>query len=362
MQSLTMALGDEPAETIASLTAYTPALDGLRAISIALVVISHDSLERYIPGGLGVTIFFAISGFLLTGQMADEISATKSLDIGRFYLRRVLRLAPTLLFYIAAISIVMGALGQWPSPLELFTALAYWANYYAIYHGYHFAAFHILWSLAVEEHFYLVAPMVLFLCRKNVGALIPAICVAMAVELAWRFHVHGACPGSPGLCGTGLDRIYYGTDTRVDSILFGSLAALAIRFGYADRFVNRPALMLACIGIALSLVIRGPLFRDTLRYSVQGACLAVVVLNVAYDRGWIAQALSWPPLVFLGKISYALYLVHFGTIMVMDRAFGHVSMPIYLAVSLGLASMVYFSIEVPMQGVRRRFKTSAVRP
>ena len=116
-------------------THYIPGLDGLRAISVGLVMVAHAGLDHVVPGGLGVTIFFVISGFLITSQMIGEISATGALNFRDFYLRRVFRLAPALLVYIAVMTPVTIILGAEISLPSVAASILYMANYWGLYVG-----------------------------------------------------------------------------------------------------------------------------------------------------------------------------------------------------------------------------------
>ena len=147
---------------------YLAGLDGLRAISITLVIVGHLGFGSFVPGGLGVTIFFFISGFLITRLLFAERERNGRLDLWRFYARRSLRLLPEMAVLLAMLAFVIGpALGQSVLPMQAVAALTYWTNYYVISGAdacAHCAVTGHLWSLAVEEHFYLLMPAALIAC------------------------------------------------------------------------------------------------------------------------------------------------------------------------------------------------------
>src|SRR5262245_6279726 len=134
---------------------YIPSLDGMRAVAILLVVLSHLGLEHIVPGRLGVTLFFFISGFLITRLLIAEASKARAISIGAFYARRFLRLAPALLLMLAVVAL---AWTQFVGPVngpQLLAGIFYMMNYFIIFGGLTTMPIGILWSLAVEEHYYL---------------------------------------------------------------------------------------------------------------------------------------------------------------------------------------------------------------
>ena len=215
-----------------SKTEYMPALDGLRALSILLVIVAHAGLERYVPGGLGVVIFFVISGYLITGQIIDEVEANGILSIKTFYLRRFFRLAPALAAYIALFSILPLITGQPFTSLQFLSGVFYFANYYKIFIGYPpLNPFPILWSLAIEEHFYLFFPFILQFFRFHLKKLIPWLTGSVVLALLWRIVLYDLCAqsGNGGMCGVSLDyRLGEATDTMFDSVIYGAFGVAPV--------------------------------------------------------------------------------------------------------------------------------------
>jgi peptidoglycan/LPS O-acetylase OafA/YrhL len=208
-------------------TSWIPSLDGIRAISIAIVVVAHSGLPILVNGSTGVTIFFFLSGFLITTLMRKEVEANGSLDLKNFFARRALRIFPPM--YLAlAVGTTASAIGPVdgnPSPWSILSQAGHLTNYWIISNGRAEVPASTLafWSLAVEEHFYLAFPLLLpilyrsFGSRHRVAAFLAAACVA---ALTWRcWLVFGR--------GVDFDRIYLATDTRVDSILLGAIMALS---------------------------------------------------------------------------------------------------------------------------------------
>ena len=133
---------------------YVPAIDGMRALAITTVVASHFGAEQIVPGGFGVTVFFFISGYLITSLMIQEHSRRGRIAIVLFYIRRFLRLAPALLVSIAAVSVTFFLAFGFSSISQIFAAVFYYMNYYVIFGGSTPLPLGPLWSLAVEEHYY----------------------------------------------------------------------------------------------------------------------------------------------------------------------------------------------------------------
>jgi peptidoglycan/LPS O-acetylase OafA/YrhL len=309
------------------------ALDGLRAVSILLVVLSHifglTGVSQSIPGGFGVTIFFFISGFIITRLLLKEDVETGRLSLKSFYIRRFFRLAPALLVYVGISTVAFSALGLHVPGSDIAASLFYYANYHAIYAGFHntirgstvvLSPLGITWSLAIEEHFYFLFPMILMTLRKRTDRLLTSLCGFVIIVVTWRiFLVYFF-----GLSSLPNYRIYMGTDTRLDSIAYGCLLSVLFHRaeingkGNARKFLD---LLQGSIGlcvsaglILLSLILRGPEFRETIRYSIQGIALAPLFCALFWSGSaprWLQYSLSNRTMTFLGTISYSMYLYHF---------------------------------------------------
>jgi peptidoglycan/LPS O-acetylase OafA/YrhL len=279
---------DKPAGSLA-----IPSLDGWRAIAIIIVFLSHAGLGNLVPGGFGVTVFFFLSGLLITSLMIVERERSGTLSIGKFYLRRLLRLSPPL-FITLAIVYLLTHLGYFRGDATwrgLGAQAFYFANYYEIF----FDAVHmtpagtgIFWSLAVEEHYYLIFPW-MFLClavRRNQRRLVEALGLVCVAILAWRCYLVFMCHAPEY-------RTYYASDTRIDSIIFGAILALVKNPSTDEAPISanhmRIALSLSACLLLFSLLYRSPAFRETFRYSVQGVALAPLF----YGSSWKRVGESW---------------------------------------------------------------------
>ena len=306
-----------------------PSLDGLRAISISIVLVSHAGYGNVVPGGLGVTIFFFLSGYLITTLLMEERERSGRIDIGKFYLRRALRLFPPLLvtLVIAYSLVILGLLDGGISWAGVLAQLLYFANYYSLFFdpgNTTAAGTGILWSLAVEEHFYLIYPAVLVglfalgLSTRRIAVVLAIACLAV---LAWRMYL-------AGLPNFEVQRTYYSSDTRVDSIVFGCLLALAANPEAATSETSNPllqwtsALLLAAAAIVLVMTIvwRDAYFRETFRYSLQGiALMPVFYFAIKCAAHFPFTLLNHPCVAKLGIYSYAIYLIHHIVINVIEK-------------------------------------------
>ena len=288
------------------------ALDGLRAVSILLVLVSHAWLGHIVPGGLGVTVFFFISGFIITRLMINEWDKTGDMSVKKFYLRRFFRLIPTLIVFVLISLVVMHfAHVQWQW-VELASVFFYFANYFGIFIGFTGdplpPPFSITWSLAVEEHFYLVFPFVFVSLIRFPQQFLKIITAFIVLILAWRIYL---------VYGIGLEnllhyRIYKATDTRADSIMYGTVFSLLLaRYPLSKKILDSKWVALAGLFLLLlSLVWRDENFRESFRYSVQGIALLMMFSYLVFQPNLANRILSSAPMQYVGKISYSLYLYH----------------------------------------------------
>ena len=313
---------------------YLPALDGWRGASILLVLLSHAGLDARIPGGLGVTVFFFVSGLLITGQLVDERRRHGRIDLRRFYWRRILRLLPASTAFIVLAGLAFLALGGAMRPGAWLAALFYLANYAQLTtHLFDTNLpglphpFVILWSLAIEEQFYLVWPPLIILgaATRRGGVLAAALGCCLVFCLAWRMHLAPLCGGPHDLaCGPhGDDWIAKSTDTRADSLAFGALAAVMLRSRLSAVIaagLRSPVLLAGAAGLLiLTVVLRNDAFRDTWRYTLQGVSLLVLVPASTLPENALARLFSQPWLMAVGRLSYGLYLWHWLVLMLAGR-------------------------------------------
>ena len=292
---------------------HMPSLDGIRAVSILIVFFAHAGAGRVVPGGFGVTVFFFLSGFLITTLLRREYAKTGTVSFSHFYLRRVLRIFPP--FYGAlALAVVVLFLGLLPEDVDwagVGWLAIHWGNYAQMLDLARLPpGTSVYWSLAVEEHYYLTFPLLaLALLRKGDARVSFVVLTAVGLGvLAWRVYLVGQ--GAPEA------RTYLGSDTRVDSILWGCVLAFVknpaldppLRMGTPARLV---VLLGAALVLGFCFVYRDSAFRETYRYTLQGiALIPVFYFAVAHPQWPLFRFLNWPAVSHLGVLSYTFYLVH----------------------------------------------------
>jgi peptidoglycan/LPS O-acetylase OafA/YrhL len=354
---------------------HSRALDGLRGLAVVLVVIYHFAGRQVFHGGwAGVDIFFCLSGFLITALILDERRVHGRLSIARFYARRACRLLPALLFMLAVWVVILllwhhqtwiaatpsgtgnGRIVDVPKALsDIGVALVYLANWNVVFGGMEAPLPH-LWSLAVEEQFYLVWPaMLLGVCLLGrrwrlvaVGAL-----VAVSAALPWLYWDGGA----------GRNRIYFGTDTRAVGLLAGAFCALVWHerhaLGRATRFASARAWTALGFVLYTAWYVGNLPWKFTVMPALLGLAVAQLVPYLAESRGVLSRALSVRWLVWAGKRSYGLYLWHYlwatWTHPLVSMIGLAPAMAIGVAGSLVCTQISWVLVETPFQRLGRRF-------
>jgi len=333
-----------------------PSLDGLRAISIVLVLVSHlagtagfpisaATMNPWALGSLGVTVFFVISGFLITGLLLDELRRTEKIRLGRFYFRRTLRIFPPYFALLAALALAQAAGWLVLNPGDLFHSATYTSNYHddrSWYVGH-------TWSLSVEEQFYLLWPAVLLFARTRRALLIAAATILLVpvIRVAeWElFRAAGHGVG-------------YRFETIADALAAGCVLACARRRLHASplymRALSSPAFVLVPLAaIAANLTHDHPLVAMGAALTVINICLALCVdWAVTFHEGRIGRVINAAPLVFVGWISYSLYLWQQPFLNRESSAFiAQFPQNILLTVVAALAS--YYVVERPSLQVRK---------
>jgi peptidoglycan/LPS O-acetylase OafA/YrhL len=345
---------------------YIPSLDGIRAAAVLLVFAAHAGLKDRIPGNFGVTVFFFLSGYLITTLLRAEHQRNGRISLASFYGRRTLRIFPPL-YVVLALATLLTLLGALPGPAIRLDALGaqvlYLTNYYIIQHGWwdgRAPGTWIFWSLSVEEYFYLGFPLLYLLLlrflpqRRRQALVLVGLC---ALVLAWRLVLVLAL-------GASRDRTYIASDTRIDSILFGCVLGVignpVLDGGsrISERAWKQLLLPLALGGLLLSFVFRNPVFQETVRYSLQGLCLFPLFVAAVRWPEWLPfRILNVGWVKFLGVLSYSFYLVHPSVLWAVTSwtrlpglAQALIGLVLTLAVSLGL----YWLVEKPAARLRRR--------
>jgi peptidoglycan/LPS O-acetylase OafA/YrhL len=348
-----------------STAVYRPYLDGLRAVAVYLVVVFHAGSGSFPGGFVGVDVFFVLSGFLVTQLLLRDLDGTGGIRFGRFYARRFRRLLPAAFVALTVTAIVYTAIA---SPAEVLAtvgafkaAFLYSTNWYFIheatgYFGADITTNPVLhfWSLAVEEQFYLLWPLVLgggfALTRRmdrdrQMRMLRIAIAVTAVASAVWAMSLRHTNP----------DRAYYGTDARAYELLAGAFLALIPAY-IASLARYQRSIRAATIGAlaGLFVVASSAVDLDAIERGI-AVTLITVVLIVALETaegGPVRWVLSTPTVVYLGKISYGTYLWHWLVILVIFRTF-EISVAATIAVATlvatALAALSYQLLEQPIR-------------
>lgn len=342
---------------------HIPSLDGWRALAITIVFLAHAGLGWLIPGGLGVTIFFFLSGYLITTLLIEEHKINGNISVRNFYIRRFLRLTPPLLTTLIIVYFLttLGTLKGGVSSSGFLSQLFYFSNYYSLYFDSGNttpAGTGVFWSLAVEEHFYLAFPFAFSLFHKNKKYLafsLGAVCIG---ALLWRYILVTQLR-------VGHDVTYYSTDTRIDSIVYGCiLAILKNPANQHNKRTNLNSIDYALISITILLLIftltyRDAVFRETLRYSLQGIALApLFYYSISFSNEKIFAPLNTQWVKKIGQLSYSIYLIHYVLLSnYLDTEGSNISQVILVTgMTLVYATLLDRYVESPARKLRLLFK------
>ncbi len=325
---------------------YRPELDGLRGIAILIVLGAHTGVPGFTDGGggAGVTLFFVLSGYLITSLLLAEREKSGRVDLKAFYIRRALRLFPALAAVLLVVVVVL-LLGLAPSAaledtnygVVIVGVVLYVANWVAVA-GQSIGLLGHTWSLAVEEQFYIVWPTLLILGMRfgrTRLALIVLLLIFLDTPYRLFLDLHG-----------GFMHVFVGTDSRGDALLFGCvLALLQTRWHPAVGWIG-------LVGVG-ALAASWP--------GDPGLGAQILFIPGAAILGTLAVAgcptmLAWRPLAFIGRISYGLYLWH-GLVI-----WWNLPWPVAVPLSIGIACVSYFVLEQRFLRLKDRFGRARPAP
>ena len=345
-----------------------PALDGIRAIAVFLVLFYHLGNEGalpFFPGPLGVLGFFVLSGFLITWLLLKEQEKTGSISLKGFYRRRALRIFPAFyVFWMLSVGtrLLWHEQGQVPWS-QAFSAFFYVSNYFhAIFHPSPDFIIHT-WSLSAEEQFYLLWPLtfLLFARRRRRRLLISGLSLVIAAIWLHRLHLW--------ITAHAAYYITYAFDTRADALLVGCLLALVLKEGLAQRFLNTlcqpvwaPLVTALLIGLSVFVGRRFEAFELTAGLTIEPLLVAILICQlVLQSASWPWQWLNSKPTTYLGRISYPLYLYHMlATHLAMRVAarFPALGTPFFVVlavlIAIGVSACSYEIVEKPFLALKAK--------
>ena len=353
---------------------YLPSIDSLRALAVLAVIIYHVDVN-YLPGGfLGVDLFFVLSGYLISSLIIKEYRKTGSLNLYNFYIRRARRLLPAVYFMITVGLVVMVLFNEVllrKSHLDAIFGYIYSSNWWYIFHKLDYfdsfgaqSPFKHLWSLAIEEQFYMIFPLLFLLVNrkkkskdgtyklnKNFLYVVLGLILVSLIAHILLFDINN------------ISRIYFGTDTRAFSLLVGVVGAILYPMERLHAKVTPQQNMIYSVVSLVSIATLITVMIYTSEYNTllyRGGFLLVAILGLIViissgkQHTLMSRLLSFKPVVFIGKISYSLYLWHF-PVLVLTTPVSEIGNPNIIFVILRviltfiLAAASYVFVETPIR-------------
>lgn len=356
---------------------YRPELDGLRAFAVIAVLLGHVGTTITLGGWMGVDVFFVLSGFLITSILLGEHKKFNSINLKQFYIRRALRLYPALLLLLLGGLLFYRELGDRPSGQEFATLAGYGVTALIVgtymmdfafgLTGNPFGEMSHTWSLAVEEQFYLLWPIsLILLLRHRKKVLNWTVGMTLASLLIMLALLPASLSGVP-------DYAYYLPFSRFWELTLGCSVALVLNNDRMPRVAGSTwfgavAIAVAAVTYLVGAYIGGFVlaypragggpFLGLLAPLIAIATAALLFHLTARRDGTLTRLLSSPPLVYIGRRSYGLYLYHFPILVILEshlHARRAVVTLVMLAVTMVLAELSYRFVELPLLRLKKRF-------
>lgn len=340
---------------------HLPSLDGLRAMAVFLVVFYHLGVPGF-PGGMGVLIFFVLSGFLITWLLVKEEERFGHISLKLFYARRTLRIFPAFYVYWCLIIGLLIVSSRHVFRAQALCSFFYVSNYYQAIFGDPNTGLSHAWSLGVEEQFYVLWPVTFLLLRNNGRRIQFLLWSIIAVWLYREFLIFVVHRSEM--------YIYEAFDTRADHLMIGCILAVALRERMWPRLwqllVKSPWLMwITVFALATSATLNHfgkAMYRDSLAFIIDPTLTAILIVQgIAYGSAGLGKILNWSWVTYLGVISYSIYLYHPLAMGLAEKLFRklpglHSVAPLGAVLSvISAASISYWLLEQPLQKLRARF-------
>ncbi len=371
MSSVAIPLTKEAVQGVVPfLLGHRPALDGVRAFAVLLVLVHHLEFivpitRSYLPGGfLGVDLFFVLSGFLITSLLAEEFCQRGTISLGFFYMRRALRLLPAVaaaLLFSVVVGLLVGFSTIGMTPLRAISIVGYFTNWVRAFETPDLWFFAHFWSLAIEEQFYLIWPIVLLaLLRRGISRrrILTIVALAALASIVWMPFLRSQ--------GFSVLRVYTGSDTRAHTLLIGCLLSLALQWSFipAALLRNRAALRVigylsfaAFLSAALWLSISNAfLYRGGSALIAISAALLILSLLFS-ETGLLASLMTSQTALWLGRRSYGLYVWHWPIYFLAAKSGGPPVLipPVAFVLTILVAVLSYRFIESPFLKLKLRY-------
>lgn len=341
-----------------------PSLDGIRALAVLLVITAHAGFEKVVPGGFGVTVFFFLSGYLIATLLSGEEKTHGSINLPAFYYRRALRILPPFIIVYAACTAIATFSNELRPAKAILFQLAMLTNYQVLLNGEDSIIPSTLpyWSLSVEEHYYALFPILLItskLFRADRKSFALRILLPLCIMAPfWRYYIYTGMENSAAWN-------YYASDTRYDSILWGAFFALyRPHSASSEKRSLEPrtvAIAILCLSaLIFTFIYRDPLFRETVRYTLQAVALyPLFKIAIEHSDTPIISWLNKKPLTTLGVYSYSMYLVHTPIINVLREIQALPSSPaatliIALPITILFSHILYKTVELPAAKLKHK--------
>ncbi|MDP4196921.1 MAG: acyltransferase [Bacteroidota bacterium] len=341
---------------------YIPELDGIRALAILLVMIYHTGIPIFKGGFIAVDIFFVLSGFLISSILIKEYDTKDKINLQYFYIKRILRLAPSLLILLTTIFIIsyFRLFNQTEDNYRsILLTLFYSSNWVRAFNQFYMGILSHTWSLAIEEQFYILWPVVLIPLLKIRSRKKVVILLCILALSSWLLRIFLIFRGAP------VERLYNGLDTRADALLTGCILAVIQSSEILKNSINRGRICVRMIAVGALFCYFAVLFsiswRNLNNYywlaSVIQILTAFLILHSnSSESSPIKKILAFRPIVWIGSISYGLYLWHDPIYEIMRTCkFSQYSIAtIGSLITFLIASLSYYLVEKPVLSLKRK--------